>query len=155
MAKARPGLFDGIDDREEVLSLLANLRASLPRLKTLLRETNSHWVYEDGVYRFYHQSFKVYGLQARTVEIVAALQALAPGRKLNKWFLRIVKEGTGKRFEDEHNRRWLKETRPILEAYLHARYFLEMAVRYGGKLRKPPLMLPSGWAGLLYLYELR
>jgi hypothetical protein len=144
-----------IDDREEVRELLANLHASLPALKTLLLESNSHWTYEDGVYRFYHQSFKVYGLQARTKEIVKALQALAPDRKLNKWFLRIVKEGTGKKFQDDHNKRWLKETRPILEAYFHAKYFLEMAVLYGGKLKKPPLLLPSGWAGLLYLYELR
>lgn len=64
---------DDIDDREEVRALLANLHASLPRLKALLLESNRHWTYEDGVYRFYHQSFKVYGLQARTLEIVRAL----------------------------------------------------------------------------------
>lgn len=66
-----------------------------------------------------------------------------------------MKEGTGKTFKPAHNRRWLEVTRPILEAYFHARYFLEMAVRYGGELKKPPLLLPSGWAAFLYLHGLR
>jgi hypothetical protein len=69
--------------------------------------------------------------------------------------MQIVKEGTGKTFENEHNRRWPQETRPIVEAFFHARYFLEMAVRYGKDLEHPPRMLPSGWAALLYLYNLR
>jgi hypothetical protein len=33
-------------------------------------------------------------------------------------------------------------TRPILEAFFHARYFLEMAVRYAD-LETPPEVLPS------------
>ena len=92
---------------------------------------------------------------ARTVPSVAALQALAPDRKLNEWVVQIVSEGTGKKFELEHNRQWLAVTRPIVEAFFHARYFLEMAVRYGKDLDAPPLMLPSGWAAFLYLYDLR
>ena len=69
--------------------------------------------------------------------------------------MQIVGEGTGTAFEPGHNRRWLEVTRPILEAFFHARYFLEMAVRYGRELEHPPSMLPSGWAALLYLYDLR
>jgi hypothetical protein len=53
------------------------------------------------------------------------------------------------------NERWLEITRPILEAYFHAHYFLSMAVRYGTELDAPPMMLPSGWAAILYLYGLR
>jgi hypothetical protein len=146
---------DDVDDRPEVQELLAQLRASLPALEDLLDDCTSHWGYEDPVYRFYHQSFKVYSVQDATTRMVAALQALAPGRALNEWFLRIVRDGTGHVFEPDHNRRWLEETRPILEAFFHARYFLEMAVRYGGTLEAPPRMLPSGWAALLYLYDLR
>lgn len=41
------------------------------------------------------------------------------------------------------------------QAFFHARYFLDMAVKYGTELDAPPQMLPSGWAGLLYLYNLR
>ena len=50
---------------------------------------------------------------------------------------------------------WLAVTRPILEAFFHALYFLEMAVKYGKELKYPPNRLPSGWASLLYLYNLR
>ena len=45
--------------------------------------------------------------------------------------------------------------RPILEAFFHARYMLEMAVKYGKELDRPPNCLPSGWAAFLYLYDLR
>lgn len=69
---------------------------------------------------------------------VQALRNLAPRRELNAWFLQIVEEGTGKVFEPEHNRHWLEVGRPIVEAFLHARFFLEMAVRYGRSLDSPP-----------------
>ncbi len=49
---------------------------------------------------------------------------------------------------------WARHTRPILEAFFHARFFLEMAVRYAG-LEKAPTTLPSGWAALLCLYRIR
>ena len=144
-----------VDERPQVQLLFKNLKAALPALEKLLEECGDHWGYEDHVYRFYHQSFKVYGAQETTTQIVAALQALAPERKLNDWFVQIVKDGTGKTFELDHNQRWLEVTRPIVEAFFHARYFLEMAVRYGKELEAPPQSLPSGWAAFLYLYQLR
>jgi hypothetical protein len=49
----------------------------------------------------------------------------------------------------------METTRPILEAYQHAKYFLEMAVKYGSQLERPPNLLPSGWAAVLHLYGLR
>ncbi len=145
----------GVDDRPEERALLASIKAALPALKKLLAECNGHWCYEDGVYRFYHGSFKVYHLQQSTEEIVAALRALAPERPLNETFLQIVADGTGKIWEQSHNQQWEEITRPILEAFFHARYFLEMVVRYGKELKAPPAMMPSGWAAVLYLYGLR
>jgi len=124
-------------------------------LETLLRHCQTHWSYEDCIYRFYHHSFKVYSLQETTSAIVAALQSLAPERKLNESFMAIVRDGIGKTFERGHNRRGREVTRPIVEAFFHAQYFLEMAVRYGKQLRQPPRQLPSGWAAFLYLYDLR
>ena len=135
--------------------LLENIRENLPRLELLLADSSSEWQSEDLIYRFYHQSFKVYRLQSITEEMVVVLKDLLPGEELNSWFLQIVKEGTGKNFSNEDNIRWLKETRPILEAFFHARYFLEMAVKYGKSIKSPPDLLPSGWAALLYLYNLR
>src|ERR1041384_6474845 len=107
---------------EETRRLLTTAKERLPRLKALLEEVSGHWGYEDPVYRFYHQSFKVYRVQERTQRIVEELQALAPHLKLNEDFLRIVREGTGKEFDLSHNEDWLRHTRPMVEAFLHARH---------------------------------
>jgi hypothetical protein len=155
MTPSPPDEDRNVDEREIVHTLFANIRASLPKLEELLQRCGSEWGYEDPVYRFYHQSYKVYRLQGTTTEIVTELQALVPDRPLNKWFTQIVSEGTSKTFELSHNKRWLEMTRPIVEAFFHARYFLDMAVRYGKELGEPPRFLPSGWAALLYLYDLR
>ncbi len=146
---------DDLDDRPEARELLKNLQAQLSALDALLAQCNNHWGYEDPIYRFYHHSFKVYGLQDQTLKIVKALQALVPQLALNEQFMRIVAGGTGKIFKPEDNRNWETVTRPILEAFFHARFFLEMAVKYGKKLKAPPQTLPSGWAAVLYLYNLR
>lgn len=135
-------------------ALLLSLRRDRVELEKLLAECSDHWGYEDSVYRFYHQSFKVYGLQSRTQSIVQRLQALAPDRPLNPWFVQIVQAGTGTVFKSEDNARWTEVTRPILEAFFHARFFLEMAVRYAD-LQEPHQLLPSGYAALLYLFGLR
>lgn len=135
-------------------ALLASLRSRRAELETLFKTSSSHWGFEDPVYRFYHQSFKVYALQGQTGAIVRLLASLAPDRPLNDQFMAIVASGTGKHFTLDANARWSEETRPILEAFFHARFFLEMAVRYAG-LESPPQPLPSGYAALLYLFNLR
>ena len=134
--------------------LLRRIKTDLPALRELLDSLSDQWGYEDPVYRFYHHSFKAFDLQGQTVEIVTALRDLMPDRPLNEFFLEIVAAGTGKQFSVEQNPEWTRHTRPILEAFFHARYFLEMAVRYAS-LRRPPSTLPSGWAALLTLYGLR
>src|SRR5262249_17821940 len=110
---------------------------------------------EDLVYRFYHQSFKVYYAQDCTQRIVAALRELLPDAPMNDWFAQIVFEGTGRQFTMEDNERWLAVTRPQLEAFFHARYFLQQVCEYGQQLEDPPMLMPSGWAAVLYLYGLR
>jgi hypothetical protein len=135
--------------------LLAAIKTSLPDLEALRDQVNDHWGYEDGVYRFYHQSFKVYALQALTLRIVALLRGLTPERALNPWFEEIVAQGTGKTFQLEHNTRWTAETRPIVEALFHAKFFIDMVCKYGRELEDAPQVLPSGWAAVLYLYGMR
>lgn len=162
--------------------LLAQIKEALPQLKALLEEVDGHWSREDGIYRFYHQSFKVCYLQGTTLKIVAALRELWPGRELNAWFCQIVAEGTvgappppdadlsglspqvdGRpviggavlTFDHSWNADWLRHTRPIVEAFMHARFMLEMAVKYGRELDDATSSLPSGWAALLYLYDAR
>lgn len=138
--------------------LMIRLREKIPELATLLKRVNDAWVYEDLVYRFYHGSFKVYWIQGYTSEIVEALKTLAPDVSLNPWFSEIVTQGTGHTFELAHNQDWLQRGRPMLEAFFHARFMLEMAVKHGEKLKdatEPPQWLDSGWAAFLCTYNLR
>jgi hypothetical protein len=158
-----------LDEREETVALavvepeardaleavlVASLRAQQEALTALMDASSDHWGFEDPVYRFYHQSFKVFWLQQQTGNIVRQLRGLLPGRPLHPWFLQIVRQGTGKEFTTADNEHWTLATRPIVEAFFHARFFLEMAVRYAS-LDSPPRPLPSGYAALLYLYQLR
>jgi hypothetical protein len=134
--------------------LLSRLKERKTELEQLLAKLGSHWTHEDGFYRYYHQSFKVYGVQAETERAVRVLRDLLPERKLNVAFENIIHDGTGKEFQMEHNRDWARHTRPLLEAFCHAKFMIEMAVRYAD-LPEPPQPMPSGWAALLYLYDLR
>jgi len=129
--------------RTAELLLLKNLRAEKQSLENLLASCNDHWGYEDPIYRFYHQSFKVFFLQESTKSIVSALRALLPEQPINEWFEKIVNDGLGQSFTDQTNENWLAEVRPVLEAFFHAKYFLEMAVRYAGEFEEPPTTLPS------------
>jgi len=148
--------FEDLDRKNT--ELLANIKARLPELEQLLEKTNSHWGYEDPIYRFYHHSFKVYSLQEKSLEIAEALYSLAPeGTTINSIFQEIMTEGalSGKKFALDHNQTWTRHTRPFLEAFFHARFFLEMAVAYGNALKNIPDRMPSGWAALLCLYNIR
>ena len=146
------------EQRERLeLILLANMRQQAPQLQELFERVNSHWCYEDGMYRFYYQSCKVFErLQGPTQDMTAALTGMAPeGRSLCKFFREIVEAGTGRKFQGDDNDHWVERTAPIVQAFLHARYFLEMAVKYAAQLEKPPQMMPSGWAAMLTLYGIR
>jgi len=59
------GLFD--TERR----LIESMRRDRVELDDLLQSCSDHWGFEDPVYRFYHQSFKVYALQQTTERIVA------------------------------------------------------------------------------------
>lgn len=64
------------DRRAEETALLATLCARQADLQTLVDASSDHWGYEDPIYRFYHQSFKVFALQQQTTAIVHALTEL-------------------------------------------------------------------------------
>jgi hypothetical protein len=61
--------------------LLRNLRIYRTDIEELLAKANDQWGYEDPVYRYYHQSFKVYSLQEQTKAIVDLLRKLLPTRE--------------------------------------------------------------------------
>jgi hypothetical protein len=134
---------------EKDQKLLEAIKAHLPQLERLLFQFRSD--YEDRMYRFYYNSFKVYSLQDSTLQAADLFRTIgrAVERTLCAWFEEIVAGGTGLEFEMEHNRDWLRSTRPIVEAFLHAKYFLEMMVKYGQELDHPAQFLPTGWAAIL------
>ena len=135
--------------------LLESIKAHLPELESLLFQFRSD--YEDRMYRFYYQSFKVYGLQESTMKAVNLFKRIGAVNesKLCDWFEDIVAEGTGSEFEIDHNQKWKLHTRPMVEAFLHAKYFLEMMVKYGHELGAVQAVLPTGWAAILCLYDQR
>ncbi len=136
------------------LKLLKRIKQRKAALKEMLELMSGHGTYEDHFYRYYHGSFKVYATQNTTEKAVKLLRGLLPERGLNLAFAGVVRGGTGKEFEMRHNRNWDRHTRPMLEAFAHAKFMIEMAVRYAD-LPRPPQPMPSGYAALLYLYDLR
>ena len=140
-------------DRSE--KLLSRIKANLPEIENLYSVFKSYE--EDYVYRFYHQSFKVFGAIEEIKKARDLFEKIAPdGISLNHWYCRIADEATRKSFDwEKTNPKWLDETRPILEAFWHSKYFLEQLLHYGAELQKSPQILPSGWAAVLYLYKLR
>jgi hypothetical protein len=136
------------------LLLLKRLKQRKADLGKMLGVMTGHWTYEDYFYRYYHGSFKVYHTQETTTQAVKLLRELLPERELNLSFEQIIRGGTGKEFNSRHNQNWDKHTRPMLEAFAHAKFMIEMAVRYAD-FPKPPQPLPSGYAALLYLFDLR
>jgi len=139
-----------------VEALLGRIRERLPQIEESLAEIADHWGEEDGVYRFYHQSFKVFGLQEITKKAFKLIEEIGGETDpLDGWYLQIVKEGTEGGFRDGTNEHWLEHTRPILEAFWHTKYFLAMMAKYGKELQSAPRALPSGRASVLCLFSLR
>ena len=142
--------------REFANKLNLELRRQLHELEVLLDKVNDRWVYEDGMYRYYHHSYKVFHLQQYTLLMEQALQKLAPDKELNQEFNRIVQAGIGKEFTLDMNVDWATHADPVVLAFLHAKYFLEQAVKYGKAVSDEGYgLLPSGYAALLYLYNNR
>ena len=143
------------EEKEKKIDVLQkNIKENLHDLNNLLDEMKKveNW----RIYRFYHHSFKIFYLQENTLQIVAALKKLNPHEDkelLNKWFLQIIEDGTGKKFSTDMNKRWLEETRPIVEAFYHAKYFLESIVDSG--MENKTGIISERFGSILHLYNLR
>jgi len=117
-------------------------------------------IIEDGVYRFYHQSFKISHLLAMANEAYALLENLSPnGCRLNPWFVEIAEdaERAWKSAPDLQtlNAHWTRHARPVVEFAFHCDYFLRQLLRYESVQFASLRLLPSGVAALLALYGIR
>lgn len=123
--------------------LLASIRRHMPQLIDIKRGADE--CYEDGMYRYYHHSVKLFVLQRITRHMKDAFCAIGGGLVALKLHGSSFFMG-----------------RDITEAYHHAYYMLSMMIRYGtwGLLEKAPTgqlddAFPPGWAAVLYLYNMR
>ena len=126
---------------DKIDRLLAETKAKIIEIENLKIRFDAYE--EDFVYRFYHQSFKLFYVKDLIRDARNLFEKIAPhGTELNPWFTHIVNDGIEKEFElEKTNPNWLSETRPILEAYWHTRYFVNQLARFGRELDKCPQLL--------------
>ncbi len=102
----------------------------------------------DLVYRFYHQSFKVFILTSLIDRANNLFYELSPtSDDLNPWFCQLVESALSKKFDDETNAKWLEETLPILQAFWHCKYFLEQNTRCRGRVNRSSRDTPKRLGG--------
>ena len=153
--KKMPGIIKTGTHRERIDALLLRIKARLPELEELARTLEK--AEENGVYRFYHGSFKVFYLQRPVKKAFALIKEIGGEADPPHFgYARIVEAGTAHDFQEERtNANWDVETKPILEAFWHTKYFIKMMVKYAKELETVEMPLDYGMAAVLYLFELR
>jgi hypothetical protein len=149
----------GAETIQRMNALLSRIKSQLPELQAVIALTDENWGEEDGVYRFYRHSAKLFSnvrfgrsMQSITKRGFQAIQEIGGELVPNSEYCQIVKEGT-QDYEIRMSATWLENARPILEAFWHTKYFIQMMIKYGKGLETAPTQyLPSGWAAVLYLY---
>lgn len=138
--------------------LLSRIKERLPQLRELKADAEREFGAPDRFYRFYYQSFKAYFIQEHTLNINDLFLAIGgEDYTLCPFYMEIMAEGTNKSFKFEYNEEWTKQTRPVLEAYFHAKMFLDLMIQSAESIptTEAPHCLPSGWAAVLCLFRLR
>lgn len=111
--------------QKQIDDLLRAIKANFEEIQTLHKLFAN--LEEDYVYRFYHQSFKVFGMNDVTKQAITLFEKIAPDEvKINDWFKQIADEAIEKEFDwQKTNPIWQTETCPIIEVFWHSKYFLE------------------------------
>jgi hypothetical protein len=153
--KKMAGIMKTGTHRERAGALLLRIKARPPELEELSRTLEK--AEEDGVYRFYHGSYKVFYLQRPVKKAFALIKEIGGEADPPHFgYARIVEAGTAHDFQEERtNANWDMETKPILEAFWHTKYFINMMVKYAKELETVEMPLDYGMAAVLYLFELR
>lgn len=146
--------FEKPDEAPQINLLFERMCAQKDELAALYQQKkDDYWVH--GFYRFYHGSFKVYGVQIATKEIVATFRALMPEYPLHEDFELILSKGTGLVFSKDVNRKWAESTSPMVLAYWHAMMFLECMLVCIEEMDTPRCTISEEWGTVLHLYNLR
>ena len=110
-------------------------------IDALLAENRGALGGEDGVYRFYHRSCKVFDrLQPRTKQGFELITEIGGEQDPPcESYCQIAREGTEHDFNEKTNNEWLTQTRPILEAFWHTLamdFEFKALWRFGRQLQK-------------------
>jgi hypothetical protein len=136
-------------------ALLVRIKEHLPELETLLEEMSE--AEETEVYWYYHSDPRTFGLQHFTERACSLFRRISSHDHgdLALLFEIIVREGTNRPMNLVHSKVWIQDAAPVLASFFHARYFVSQHVKYAKELSTSPDILPSGWAAVLCLYNLR
>jgi hypothetical protein len=137
--------------------LLARIKAHLPGLDEWMEDARDEWGVENAVYRFYHQSNKVFGYQSDIESGDKIIRSIGgESDPPTYWYRQIVAAGTGRQMGETTNQNWFEETHAIVAALLHVAHLIALLARYGHEYDSvPENPIPVGWATLLELFELR
>lgn len=150
-ALAQPG-----QRRRLIPSFLHRLRAHRAALLHLHRWGAGGLGVSEGVYRFYHQSFKVFSQQDWIAECVREFAGIYPRRLLNRTYCLIAERGLVCECVPRINKDWLRCTGPVVESSFHTWVFLDALVRVMKSPAKAvPQTLTAEWGIALYLWDLR
>ncbi len=143
--KKMAGIIKTGTHRERMDALLVRITARLPELEELARTLEK--AEEDGVYRFYHGSYKVFYLQDPVKRAFALIKEIGGEADPPHFgYARIVEAGTAHDFQEERtNGNWDVETKPILEAFWHTKYFIKMMVKYAKELKTVRCRSITAW----------
>ena len=135
-------------------TLLVNIKSEKETLDNLVSSFEKSE--PEFIYRFYHQSFKVFGYKELIRYTVQFLEKLAPeSSNLNVWYQGIIDLGLAKDFTDSTNDNWLSETQPLVEAFWHTKFFVTQMKSSAVSLEPLQKFCLTFGAAVLYLYGLR
>jgi hypothetical protein len=152
--KKMRGIIRSHTHQERINTLFLRIKSRLPELEELARDLKESE--EDGVFRFYHGSNKVFFLQDPVKEAFTLIKEIGgESHPPNFAYALIVEAGTAHQFSETTNGNWEAETTPILEAFWRTKYFINMMVKYAKELEAVESPLQPGVAVVLYLFKLR
>jgi hypothetical protein len=152
--KKMRGIIRSHTHQERINTLFLRIKSRLPELEVLARDLEESE--EDGVYRFYHGSNKVFFLQDPVKEAFTLIKEIGGESDPPNYECARNRRGRNRhQFSETTSENWEAETKPILDAFRHTKYFINMMVKYAKELERDEMPLEPGMAALLYLFELR
>jgi hypothetical protein len=131
--KKMRGIIRSHTHQQRINALFVRIKTRLQELEELARDLEE--AVEDGIYRFYHGSNKVFFLQSPVKAAFSLIKEIGgEDDPPNFEYARIVEAGTAHQFSETTNANWEAETKPILEAFWHTKYFIKQATRKNGQM---------------------